>query len=1104
MGHQQQHGNTQLHSIVGSNDSNGNTVAISEILLGLSRGWGTEGGIMSEVCVDDVGQRMGQLRDQSGKDTLTGGTISFEFWYHNKSLDETDHRRPTKRQQLIQFKLTPDEIDSAFPSPNSRTTSSLYFYCLDIIKQKFGVSSSEIPFNILASLVHNVRLALSYRCQMSRINAIERRLHALVISICTHRSMDVLSGYFIAQPELVADLVGLVKLIDTSHGIQTSSGTSMTIMSDGVYKSLSDHIYHSGIPFGVRKLAITALTVLITRRNSTEHNGGGTLSSVAKQTNVLSELGVGKGRYLGLLPTLIRFSLTSLVAAVSSGVRLGANSSVSPRDDSRMDVDDSDIALGLVFIEATKPPPPPPEEAEELALEFIDYLLNLTIAVVNVSSGSAALTDCGLIPALIGVIGSDLGITVQGGDNDYIRSLRKSVVSQAVQILDTAIVTHGSAFSALNELDGSNILLQRLDKEVQHIVSNSTGQNTRQVDASVRVLLYNLLNCLTVIFHQSDNTSQANTTTNTTVGGTLLRSEKLTSASLEFLRHPVEYGGLLLALTGTMLADVMNSDPTVVHHIHSSGIAQAYFELIKSDNLPASSEFIMGIPGMLGALALTSSGADTLSEQNPFEKLITTIFVTPKYCMPTSKCLLNGITAMFGTGLDELIRHVPQVKQQCVKGLAQAVKQVTLLGETLKQQEGLSDDKNNLLPERTHFIQYAQNVCQLLTHILQGSENVSPFVEAGGWETLLNLHCLLLPQDSYQFLSHITCLSNLSLSAHLGHFGASTALTIACKNILINSNGGNLSTSNQEIPKHIFDSLLQHLERSISQVVRFQGLVRNGVVDLNESDGSMDCGETDLDLYDVLRKVPNVPLHCLADADRNQSSLAMFLRSIAHTEWLIKMLGCILRHFSNAGNDIFSTNSGYSEYAFQSESFKNVLTKIGKLYSHCMLEAGRVRTESGYDDREQQRRQNTKETNGTMKSWFPSAYILRIVCQDGAIVRDGIEIDSCQSVGNLEMGEIVTATDRCINASGVMRYKLSSTDELGIGSRWVSELTRGHGREPIAEVIRILHHEIGSRKENVQSEDDGYRRINVGVLDLRSAGASVLGRMHGAHKGKNV
>ncbi len=62
-------------------------------------------------------------------------------------------------------------------------------------------------------------------------------------------------------------------------------------------------------------------------------------------------------------------------------------------------------------------------------------------------------------------------------------------------------------------------------------------------------------------------------------------------------------------------------------------------------------------------------------------------------------------------------------------------------------------------------------------------------------------------------------------------------------------------------------------------------------------------------------------------------------------------------------------------------------------------------------------------------------YKIRIVCQEGASVRNVIEIDRCLSVGNVEMGEIIYAYARCVNSSGVLRYQTNRG--------WVLECTRG-------------------------------------------------------------
>ena len=90
------------------------------------------------------------------------------------------------------------------------------------------------------------------------------------------------------------------------------------------------------------------------------------------------------------------------------------------------------------------------------------------------------------------------------------------------------------------------------------------------------------------------------------------------------------------------------------------------------------------------------------------------------------------------------------------------------------------------------------------------------------------------------------------------------------------------------------------------------------------------------------------------------------------------------------------------------------------------------------------------------------------------------------------MGEVVSAADRCVNASGILRYRT----ERG----WVSEYTRGHGRENIAEVISVSLTDGGSAQDDSpyawrQDRDGGMGRVECGIPDLRSASASLLSRL---------
>ena len=87
-------------------------------------------------------------------------------------------------------------------------------------------------------------------------------------------------------------------------GEATDGGTKRSLGNNSIL-ALSDS---PTVPYTIRTLAIEALTALVARRDATT----GALTHLARQTNVLQELGVGKGQYLGLLPTLIRYSLAAL------------------------------------------------------------------------------------------------------------------------------------------------------------------------------------------------------------------------------------------------------------------------------------------------------------------------------------------------------------------------------------------------------------------------------------------------------------------------------------------------------------------------------------------------------------------------------------------------------------------------------------------------------------------------------------------------------------------------------------------------------------------------------------------------------------------------
>ena len=105
-------------------------------------------------------------------------------------------------------------------------------------------------------------------------------------------------------------------------------------------------------------------------------------------------------------------------------------------------------------------------------------------------------------------------------------------------------------------------------------------------------------------------------------------------------------------------------------------------------------------------------------------------------------------------------------------------------------------------------------------------------------------------------------------------------------------------------------------------------------------------------------------------------------------------------------------------------------------------------------------------------------------------MRNGIEIDGCENVGSVEMGEVVEAFDRCINSSGVLRYQTTRG--------WVSELTLGHGRENIVEVIDVVKSTSSPCVASSGPKSD-FVRIECAVPDLCSVSATVMTKLHSSH-----
>ena len=1097
-------------------------------LIALARGWGSRGsglGLHSCTTADDSEFGQGALPPQAGE-------LSFAFFQSSTNeaanenggdqedcdVDELDESRLV-RIQLLGSEIVEDggmhsdalktgnESDqkrrrvapATLGERKLRSTAELFFMCID----KAG-GRKCIPNDRLFPLLADIRLTRAFHSRLTRVAAVERRLRALITILHSHPSQEILSGYFQAQPELCVELIDMLRPTVSSASVSAAAANPGAKAAQLRQDGISALANSPGVPYQVRKLAVDALTALVARRDGTS----GALTGVARHSSVLSELGVGKGQYLGLLPTLIRYSLASLGSFLTS--RGDSNPEPLAPFEPEAGSDAIGFDVGLVFVEATMPPQLPRVVQLERALEFVDSVLTLTSAVVSSPSGTSALTDCGLIPALLTTVDVDTHAVVERLvsrsssvsqiDMLRIKSLLRFITAQAVQILEGAIVTHNNALSAFHDLQGVEILTTRLSKEIlglKHANKKTEepgteivpmdcdvapGEDHKEMDvdmspqkveglrSSQRVLLFSIVTCLTVVFHQESTSSSVATP----AGAAQLRKPELTEALIEIMENVDAYGGHLASLIATLMSDVMNSDPHVVHHVHQTGLGQSFIKMLvggpeDDPALPAVPELIMAVPNVLSALSLTEDGAKAVKEANPFPAILR-IFHHPKYAMPKSRCLLNEMTAIVGTGLDEIMRHVQSLRQLVLDAIAEAMNNVADFGEELAAKETRQGCLNTAMDmpasemenERSCLMQYALNFGQLLEQILHNEDHCEPFVAAGGLDALLRLYPCLMPAGT-QFLANVSCLSCPSVST-LAHSTTEDSLTLAFKCVA-------LRYDSSKLVQKMIETTNLHIDKLEEHQMALRRCYREGA---NSSADRLDAGL-------ILDGLPREPIYSVNDEEFAPTALALslYLRQVASLQWMTSLLSAAIKAACQRSQE---TGTGWSrserewKKELSSTSFKELLNRLSRFHQSAIYEVCRIRTEDGYEDRYKKRllANNSNQLR----------YRLRIVCPEGAVVRDGIEIDSCASVGSMEMGEIADAFDRCINSSGVLRYRTRRG--------WVSEQTRGHGREPIAEVLGLC------KSENtlvVPDEKLAEGRVEITVPDICNAGANVLARV---------
>jgi Domain of Unknown Function (DUF913) len=130
------------------------------------------------------------------------------------------------------------------------------------------------------------------------------------------------------------------------------------------------------------------------------------------------------------------------------------------------------------------------------------------------------------------------------------------------------------------------------------------------------------------------------------------------------------FGGFIGMLASKLLAVIIHNEPTSYSALHEAGLPQAFLKVVAS-GVPPTQELIATIPNVFDAICINAQGKELFSEFN-FDGFFS-VFESLEHCKVMTKAHCASDT---GAGMDELLRHHPELKDTFLKSLLKMMKHV--------------------------------------------------------------------------------------------------------------------------------------------------------------------------------------------------------------------------------------------------------------------------------------------------------------------------------------------------------------------------------------------------------------------------------------------
>lgn len=357
------------------------------------------------------------------------------------------------------------------------------------------------------------------------------------------------------------------------------------------------------------------------------------------------------------------------------------------------------------------------DEGGEISESFAEALLALIAALVSSANGCTVLSEAGAVPSLLPLL-------------DDLCESRILLVTHVVRVLEAFIDVSHTAADAFVELNGSDVLINRLEVEVNQVV-----QSKSVVNYNKRLLIKALLRAIGLACFGSGNPPVPQSSED----GPMAR---LLTSLADVFKLVEFFGGGVFSLAASVMAEHIHNDPRGFSTLEKVGLPTSFLQAIES-GIPLTSDAICAVPGAAAALCLNERGKEAVCRSSAARFIVPVIESVVLGDLEALHAFHGQTASILGTSLDELMRHVPAICGDVVAGLVECLEIVAQRAGA----GGMSAASAAAIPvtgsdKESNMFRAIEIMATLLDSSLAATPSATAFCEKGGLDKTLRLLCL--------------------------------------------------------------------------------------------------------------------------------------------------------------------------------------------------------------------------------------------------------------------------------------------------------------------------------------------------------------------------